>query len=718
MPPNSTPNPSVRYGLIVFLILALFLCAVFFYIRTSKNTTLSKDINEFITLREDYSQIDSCIVLLYQADNNCRLFAATGQKAYIQKFSESINLVSAKINQIHELAESASKDKKQDLNRLIEQKRVRTQLYLKLKRLTDSLINLSSDIDPEESAINASANPSMNFSQLKTSVAIDTIKEGEKNKKDKNLLGRLADAFSNKRKRAKAADTSKKLVRTATELKASFQNRNLNAQQYKKMDDYFRKLYSANHQLKKNEVAILEINNRLITEILSVLQAYKNQEKQFVVDNKIELKKDIDRTFKSIDKIFIFSIALLVIMVVIILYNLWKMYKNENALISSSHKASQYAIAKSRFLANMSHEIRTPLNSVIGFSEQLSQSKLDDKQTEQLTAIRSSSIMLLDLVNDILDFSKYETYKVNFDKIAFVPLDAIQEVVNSIGIQASQKNVTLKSEISFKNTICFSGDSLRLKQVVMNLLSNAIKFTEKGSVTLKADVVMTSKKQGMLTVQVIDTGIGIGEKDLGMIFDEFAQVNYSSTQVKHKGTGLGLAICKKIVEFQNGKINVVSDLGKGSTFSFSIPYEICDEKELGTKNSTVIDSSILIDKRILLVDDNKMNILLAKTVINKYKMITDIAYDGLEALALFEKNQYDLVVTDIQMPKMNGVELSKAIRSHTNTNKLKIPILGITANVLSEDRELYLNAGMNDLVLKPFSENELIEKIAIQVNQS
>ncbi len=715
MPNSSSKNPSARYGLIVFLILALFLCAVFFYIRTSKTTALSKDINELITLKEDYSQIDSCIVLLYQADNNCRLFAATGQKAYIQKFSESINLVSTKINQIHEIAEADSKGKKQGLNKLIEQKRVRTQFYLKLKKLTDSLINLSSGIDPEENRNKQGVNRSMNFSQLKTSVAIDTIKEGTKSQKDKNLFGRLADAISNKRKKAKEADTSKKLVRTATELNASLKNREFNALQYKKMDDYFRKLYTANHQLKKNEVAILEINNRLITEILSVLQAYKDQEKQFVADNKHALKKDIDITFKSIDKIFIFSIALLVIMVSIILYNLWKMYKNENALISSSHKASQYAIAKSRFLANMSHEIRTPLNSVIGFSEQLGQSKLDDKQTEQLTAIRSSSIMLLDLVNDILDFSKYETYKVNFDKIPFVPFDAIHEVVNSIAIQAHQKNVELKSEISFKNTICFTGDSLRLKQVLMNLLSNAIKFTNKGSVTLKADVALVSKKQGVLNVQIIDTGIGVSEKDLEMIFDEFAQVNYSSTQVKHKGTGLGLAICKKIVEFQDGEINVVSELGKGSTFRFSIPYEICDEKELETKNSAVIDSSTLIDKRILLVDDNKMNVLLAKTVISKYKMITDIAYDGQEAFELFQKNQYDLVLTDIQMPKMNGVELSKAIRVHTDANKKKTPILGITANVLSEDRALYLNAGMNDLVLKPFSENELIEKIATHV---
>lgn len=416
----------------------------------------------------------------------------------------------------------------------------------------------------------------------------------------------------------------------------------------------------------------------------------------------------------DIDKIFVFSILLFVAMVSIILYNLWKVHKNENELISSSQKASQYAIAKSRFLANMSHEIRTPLNSIIGFSEQLGQSKLNANQTEQLTAIRNSSMLLLDLVNDILDFSKYEAYKVNFDKMPFSPIDAINEVVNSIGIQVSQKNVDLKTEIAFKNTICFSGDSRRLKQVLMNLLSNAIKFTQEGSVTLKADVFSLSKKHGVLHVKIIDTGIGISEKDLNTIFDEFAQVSYSSNQLKHRGTGLGLAICKKIVEFQEGELKVVSELGKGSTFSFSISYEFCNEKALERRTNTPIDTSSLVDKRILIVDDNKMNILLAETLISKHEMITDIAYDGKEAFELFEKNKYDLVLTDIQMPMMNGLELSKAIRSSTDYTKKNIPILGVTANVLSENRELYLDSGMNDLVLKPFSENELIEKIAIQ----
>ncbi len=409
-----------------------------------------------------------------------------------------------------------------------------------------------------------------------------------------------------------------------------------------------------------------------------------------------------------VKEIFIYGTILYLILFLGILYFLIKLYKNENTLI-------EFAQVKSRVLTNMSHEIRTPLNSVIGFSEQLGQSKLNNKQAEQLHAIRSSSILLLDLVNNILDFSKYETSGANFDKMPFNPLEAIDEVVKAIAILAIQKDIELKSNISFKDNVCFSGDSLRLKQVVMNLLSNAIKFTEQGSVTLKADIGFVSKKQCVLTIDVIDTGIGISAKNLVMIFDEYAQVNYSSTQVKHKGTGLGLAICKRIVEIQEGEIMVNSELGKGSIFSFSIPYQICNEKASEIRDSKAIALSSLIGKRILLADDNKMNVLLVQTVIAKYKMLFDVAYDGEEAFEFFKRNRYDLVLTDIQMPKMNGVELSKKIRSYHSMVKQKTPILGVTASVLSEDRNVCINAGMNDLVLKPFSENELIEKIANQL---
>lgn len=291
---------------------------------------------------------------------------------------------------------------------------------------------------------------------------------------------------------------------------------------------------------------------------------------------------------------------------------------------------------------------------------------------------------------------------------------------------AINKNIGLENEMNFDRSLWLTGDRLRLKQVVMNLLTNAIKFTSSGQVTLKIQFVAEDKKKGILKIQVEDTGIGIAKEDLDYIFDEFSQV-YAPSKNKQQGTGLGLAICKKIVELQGGKIHVNSAVGKGSVFSFEIPYVISDKKEeedaitaekvKSEENNSTYDAQNLQDlhldgKRILLVDDNKMNILLAQTVLKKWKMQYDSASDGKEALELFKKNKYDLILTDIQMPVMGGVELTHEIRYNVDQTKSGIPILGVTAHVLQEDRDAYLKVGMNDLVLKPFLEKELIDKIS------
>lgn len=714
MPFNAAKNPSTRYGLLVFLILSLFLCAIFFYIRNNKNQVLTDDINELVSLKEDYAQIDSCIILLYNADNNSRLFAVTGEKSYIKKFSTEIAFVSTILDNINRSAEEREKISPQNIKGLVDQKRARTELYLRLRQLTDSLIYVSAGIDTAKDRAKIGLGKEVTYSQFKTMITVDTIRSAPKAVQEKGLFGRLGEALSRKKREANAAaDTTVTIIRKETKLDTSLQSRNYNRLQLKNMNKYFRNLYNANNMLKRNEVVILQINNRIITEIVNLLQSYKKREIEFAANSRNDLNQNIQGTFKSIDRIVVFSIGLLLTLVVAILYNLYKIFRNEGELVNYSQKASQYASSKSRFLANMSHEIRTPLNSVIGFSEQLSKGELNDQQSEQVSAIRSSSVMLLDVVNDILDFSKYETGKVNFDKVSFKPYDAVMDVFNSIGIQATNKGIELKKDVSFPENLCYNGDSLRLKQVIMNLLSNAIKFTDNGSVTLKASVIPGTKKQSVLKIQIVDTGIGIAPEDLDLIFDEFAQVYYSSAKIKQKGTGLGLAICKKIVEFQGGRIGVTSELGKGSIFGFEIPYEVStaeNNKEIA--KADVVNAEGLEGKRILLADDNKMNILLAQTVLKKYKMVSDVAYDGVQALALFEQNHYDLILTDIQMPEMGGVELTRLIRAYKIQEKSSIPILGVTANVLQEDRDKYIDSGINDLVLKPFSEKELVDKIA------
>ncbi|TKC65097.1 response regulator [Pedobacter hiemivivus] len=702
MPLSATKRSPIRYYLTVFLILILFLFAFFLYLRFSKMNALKRNIAELVKIKEDYSKVDSCIYTLYQAENNSRLYAVTADREYIKKFSLQIQKVSTFLTELNINVDDNVLTP--DFNRLIKQKKLKTESYLKLRKLTDSLVIGFSQLGLVEREVADKIELPAAKKQFKTVTSFDTIRHQPL--PEKKFFGRLAAAFAGKNKKK---DTSLTIIKTEKNTVVNQDVRSFNKEQLKRIEDYYKKLYANANKLKSDEKAILMLNSKLVSEIISILQTFKKEEIGYIMDTRNLLSEELLEEIKQLDWISMINVLLLVSLVIIILYNIIKLYKNEKVLIMLGKRASQDSHSKSRFLANMSHEIRTPLNSVVGFSEQLSKSELTNEQIDQVDAIRNSSEMLLALVNEILDFSKYEVGKINLENEPFHPENEIMEVFNGMNVLAVNKNLLLEDKVSIEKDVCLLGDRLRLKQLVMNLLTNAIKFTASGKVTLKVNLVMHGKKHGVLKVHVEDTGIGIAAEDLEFIFDEFAQV-YSTTK---QGTGLGLAICKKIVELQGGKIDVSSVLGKGSIFSFEIPYEITKVKEVKVvKAEEVPISKKLTGKNILLVDDNKMNVLLAQTVLKKWEMGFDCAYDGKEALELFKKNNYDLILTDIQMPIMGGVELTHEVRYNGDFGKSRIPILGITAHVLQEDRDAYLKAGMNDLVLKPFLEQELIDKIS------
>ncbi|OYW80736.1 MAG: hypothetical protein B7Z27_03275 [Sphingobacteriia bacterium 32-37-4] len=394
------------------------------------------------------------------------------------------------------------------------------------------------------------------------------------------------------------------------------------------------------------------------------------------------------------------------------------MINYENEILEARERALKLAQVKSRFLSNMSHEIRSPLTAIMGFTEIIDKIEKDDEKKNYLHAIKTSSEHLLSTVNDVLDFSKLDAGKLKLEKQPFHIASAIEEVAFALSsTSAAKKGIEVNSVIELDKNLAVKGDLFRLKQILYNLLSNAIKFTEKGSVTIIANISGKTDKQVMIKIAVADTGIGIPNDQIKTVFEEFTQVTNNSTSKDTrraiKGTGLGLSICKMLVELQGGTIGVESKLNQGSVFTFAIPYEVASAKVENEKELTAMNpiSSSLKDKRVLVIEDNDVNIMLLTMLLKKVGIIYDIAKDGEIGLQLFKDNQYDIILTDINVPKLTGDEIAILVRQFTDESKRNIPIIGLTATIVQDDLDEYISSGINEVLVKPFKQDELYATI-------
>ncbi|MEZ7500103.1 response regulator [Flavobacterium sp. Arc3] len=383
----------------------------------------------------------------------------------------------------------------------------------------------------------------------------------------------------------------------------------------------------------------------------------------------------------------------------------------ETELIKAKELAEQSVRIKEQFLTNMSHEIRTPMNGIIGFARILEGTNLDSDQEQSVKAIKRAGKNLMVIINDILDFSKIEADKMIIEEVQFSLSKNIKSVVELLSTIAEEKNVKLLHEIDPEINNSLIGDPTRLSQILINLLGNALKFTEKGYVELVVSQERESETDTFIKFTVTDTGIGIPKDKIDSIFESFNQAS-NETSRKFGGTGLGLTITRKLIELQGGTIVVKSEMGKGSEFSFLIQYP---KDKKGIANVSIVESKkltydFLKDIRVLLVEDNELNQLLAVKVFKKWNKEIDIANNGKIAIDKIEKNNYDIILMDIQMPEMDGNELAKYIRTEMGV-KSNIPIIAMTAHATLEEEKRCLENGMNDYLSKPFHFDELLEKL-------
>ena len=375
----------------------------------------------------------------------------------------------------------------------------------------------------------------------------------------------------------------------------------------------------------------------------------------------------------------------------------------------AKEKAEKASLAKAQFLSTITHELRTPLYAVTGLTHLLMEENPREHQREHLDSLKFSGEFLLSLINNILDLSKLEANKVEIEKTSFHLKKRINDVLIALKKSANDKQTTLRVDYDDSIPESLSGDPVKLSQVLINLIGNSVKFTQNGEVVIRVRKIDQYNNSIKLNFEIEDNGLGISKKKQKTIFETFSQ---GSLQINRKfgGTGLGLSIVKNLLELMNSKIQLESKLGEGSKFWFNLDLDISDEKvsqQSKTEKKKVIDLEYLFGKNVLVVEDNKINQMITKKILEKNKMVCQVADNGTDAVQLVKENDFDVVLMDIHMPGISGIEATQKIREFNKA----LPIIALTAVTIDENLDEFFRVEFNEIIPKPFKPEEFFEKI-------
>ncbi|HEY4789366.1 MAG TPA: ATP-binding protein [Bacteroidales bacterium] len=464
-------------------------------------------------------------------------------------------------------------------------------------------------------------------------------------------------------------------------------------------------------QIKNKEIQLAKTNNEITSMLYSIIEQIENIELKKIKHKAIVANYMANRTYRLLT-IFSIAVTMLTLLVLFIIARyVRKAHAYQKALEQSKAEAENLARAKELFMANVSHEIRTPLNAMTGFLEQTLNEPLQHELREKLTIVKSSSDHLVRIISDILDFSKLQSNKMNLEQVPFSINAVLQEMYVLFENSAEQSNNQLIYEKPKDEIPVVAGDSHRLRQILYNLLSNAVKFTSNGKIKLWAEVLSSSNQKLRISINVEDTGIGIPEEKLNKIFDDFSQSGPEITR-KYGGTGLGLSIVKKLVELHHGSVQVKSTVNKGSLFTCNLEYELGDpDKMEQAVNHELIIPHEVKNLNVLLVDDEEYNRKLMQAILKKWNVNATEAVNGLDAIELIKSQRIDLVLMDSRMPVLDGVKATTFIRNNLDYSRANIPIIIVSAAVYEADMERYRSSGANEVLEKPFTEQNLLKTI-------
>lgn len=730
---ENKPKPKtygIRTNVILgftFAIIAVVAAGYFTYQSTSKLLSsvieLSRPDQKLAKLREVLSD-------LTEAENNMRIYALLKDEEYFEAYLTYIFKANMNIDTLKAItADHEDQHRKvRQISVLLNTRLRNIDEFMMFKRAADTVNYAWRALEELRTSPYDTTRTRIYTRTSTTTSLIDTLRisppvAATKEEQSKGFFSKIADLFSSKedKKTEPAENTDQVLQETVIvrDTNILVQTDTLLYYRLQKiLTDIREEEAQVQQQLFDKELELLKNNSMIISQIIDIISNLEHDEVLLVTRQTDNAREVAGQSVLIISAVMLSSLFIILIFLFLILRAISRSNFLRNQLIVAKQKAEQLARVKEEFLATMSHEIRTPLNSIVGFSEQLSRTHLDRNQAEQLDAVKLSSEHLLSLVNDILDFSKIEQGKLKLEKVPFTVKDVMEETYKTFRVRSRDKGIRFGYHIEFDGESILIGDPLRLKQVLFNLVGNAIKFTDRGKVFVlcrKITNPLASDNRVRLRFEVHDTGIGIQPEKLEAIFEGFTQAD-SSLSRKFGGTGLGLTISKRLIEMQEGMISVASEAGKGSVFHFELPYNQATSGDVvQAADANRIEPALMKNKYILVVDDDAFNIKLTNMILERWGIKVDVALSGNAALALIFKNEYDLILTDIHMPDMSGIELTQKIRAMVDINRASVPIVAITANIMKDELDHYMKSGMDDYVLKPYREADLFLKLAGQL---
>lgn len=659
---------------------------------------------------------------LSDAESSVKSYSITREPEYLEPFYEAASSIDGEVNNLYKLSIDQPEQQQviDSLKFLIEQKFILLQSILSLQednRVEEALGKISDQLqkaEKEEMFASHTTPP-----ELTKEEPFQVVEEKEIIPvKKSNIISRL---FSRKQKKKEIAQDTiteaviKPVQEEATQkpAKDTVLTALVPTSKIKKEITKIRKqefVYSIDMMSK--QLSLTQKDKEVMDKIRGYVVQLEELERNAMAAKAARAELIFDDASRMIATFCIVVSVLLFIMGYQIVSFARKNRRYNDALKKAKAQAEHLAKIKESFLSTMSHEIRTPMNAIYGFTEQLLETPLRHDQEEHVEIIKKSADHLICIINDILDFSKLEAGKLELTNTGFSTRETIEDIIYMMRPYAEGKNISLVHMVDNAIPDVLVGDPVRLKQILINLISNAIKFTNAGEVKVNCFPVLKNDKTVRLQLSVKDTGIGIPENKVHRIFNEFEQLEGT---VRQGGTGLGLTITKRLVLLQHGNIQVSSKEGKGTVVTVSIPYAIgAPEDKTISENYQFKGSSVLGDIAVLIVDDEAYNRLLLSTILRKWGVIYKEVENGQEAVQELGRNKYDLVLMDVQMPVMNGIQATQYIRSHDlKSNNRNVPVMAVIASVSEEVVNQCKEAGMNDILHKPFKEKELYNKVIL-----